>query len=484
VPDDAILVHVAWGRGDGTFETSTHIDAGEPLTDVVAADLDGDGACDLLATSIEDEPHLAARLGHGDGTFAAAVVSPASFAEQVLAADATGDGLPDALAISPQSTGGAMLLVGAGDGTFSGRTPVVQGDVRDAAFGDVNADGVLDLALSQPDKQAVTLLRGVGDGTFLAEPELPVGADAGGLELADVTSDGIGDVAVTRQEGASLLVYPLTMAFGSGAPLELATGQAPYDVVATDLDGDGDLDLAATCGDFDYTTHDTVVTVHFVETGSFGPAVDWVAESSGGEVSASDFDRDGITDLLVMARKVAGVPVVPLEVLHGGPAGQQGDRVAMRVNDQLAGAAAADFDGNGYPDLAMALANEPELRIAFDRAVDWMTLGFAVPAPEGVPYLEAAGAPVPGAPVSVTATATLPGQAGLLVIGLDAPFAPLAGGFLVPSVDAVIPVQSGSALAGRWPAGLTPGTAVYLQAWFVSAVGPPSATNALVTLAQ
>jgi hypothetical protein len=484
VPFSAILVDIAWGRGDGTFETSTHMDAGELLTDVAAADLDGNGACDVLATSIDTAPHLAARLGHGDGTFADPIISPATFADDVLAADATGDGLPDVLATSAQSTGGAMLLVGTGDGTFSGRTPVAQGDVRDAAFGDVNADGVLDLALCQPDQQVVTLLRGVGDGTFVAEPGLPVGADAGGMALADVTSDGIPDIAVTEQGAALLLVYPLTIAFGSGTPVALATGHEPQEVVAADLDGDGDLDLATSCGDLEYTTKDTVVTVHFGEAGDFGPAVAWVAETSGREVAASDLDRDGIPDLIVTARAEPEIPDVPLEVLHGGPAGSQGDRVAMRVNGQLAGVAAADFDGNGHVDLVMALADEPELRIALDRAGNWTTLGYAVPAAEGVPDLAGTGAPVPSKPVSVTATTPSPGQAGLLFIGLDASFAPLAGGFLVPSVDALVPLQSGGALAGRWPAGLPIGTAVYFQAWFVSAGGSLTATNALVTIAQ
>jgi FG-GAP-like repeat len=226
------------------------------------------------------------------------------------------------------------------------------------------------------------------------------------------------------------------------------------------------------------------VTVHFGEAGNFGPGVDWVAELSGGDVTASDLDRDGIPDLVVTARTQSGIPDVPLEVLHGGPAGTQGERVAMRVNDQLAGVAAVDFDGNGYVDLVMALADEPELRIALDRAVDWMTLGHAVPAADGVPDLEGTGAPVAGQPVSMTATTASPGQAGLLFVGLDASFAPLAGGFLVPSVDAVIPVLSGGALVGRWPAGLEIGTAVYFQAWFVSAAGSPTATNALVTIAQ
>src|SRR5262249_36069028 len=75
--------------------------------------------------------------------------------------------------------------------------------------------------------------------------------------------------------------------------------------------------------------------------------------------------------------------------------------------------------------------------------------------------------------------------AGFLIVGFAAPFASFAGGVLVPSPDAAVPIMADLPLSARWPKGIPAGTPLYLQAWFKSlATGEFSATNALVTIPQ
>jgi hypothetical protein len=487
-------LEVAYGNGDGTFSVSDSVETGATLADLVVADLDADGASDLLATSTAGSPQLLVHLGSGDGGFATMQqASPTTFAARVLAADLTGDGLSDAFTFSPEAGDHGELLIGQGDGTFASASAVSNDPVRDAAIGDYDADGQLDVACSQPDVQLVSLWTSSGAGTLVSTGSLPVSADIGGMALADVTGDGAADVLVTHELGASVLVFPSVGSVGAVTPIELTTNPFPHAVMSVDLDSDGNIDVAAACGSTGSQATDRAVSVHRSQGGgSFGEVETWPADVAAGQMVTGDFDRDGWPDLVLatldepfLQEWPGDLQEIPVEILHGASGGLPGQRVGVRSGGTPVGVAVADFDGNGHPDLAVALADQPHVRVHLSRAAVWSTLGQALPSSEGVPLLTGAGEPVPDQLATVTASLAPAPAAGVLIVGFQAPFASFAGGVLVPSPDAAVPIVADLPLSARWPKGIPAGTPVYLQAWFQSlATGEVSASNALVTIAQ
>ncbi len=99
LPDGGYLETARFATGDFPFR-------------VVAGDLDGDGADDLVVANLLSWNFTVA-WGAGDGTFpATGTLSPLSMIEDVALADLNGDGLPDIVAVNGQSALFTMLNIG------------------------------------------------------------------------------------------------------------------------------------------------------------------------------------------------------------------------------------------------------------------------------------------------------------------------------------------------------------------------------------
>jgi hypothetical protein len=230
--------------------------AGGETSSLAVADLDGDGALDVIATD-PTTSEASVLLGNGDGTLGAArqlpivdpgtIEPPAPFS--VAVGDLDGDGVPDA-AIADNANDHLVIELGNGDGTFRrGATPAIDGT---APFGviahDLDGDGRLDLIIADRGSDDVNVLRGRGDGTFDAPIVVSTGAGTGPYDVttADVDLDGVPDLIT-----ADYLTGSATVLRGIGhakfaKPIDAGpTGAYCYSVVAGDLDGDGKPDLAA-----------------------------------------------------------------------------------------------------------------------------------------------------------------------------------------------------------------------------------------------
>jgi hypothetical protein len=142
-------VLIALGKGDGTFGSATQVGSfvpGGSYNDILAADLDGDGASDLVASSPAAK-NIAVLLGHGDGSFRLKETISTD-ANSVAVADFNGDHRPDLAYISTESgTFAASVRLKNGDGTLGAFVGLAS-----AAFAvtvaDVNGDGKPDLIAS------------------------------------------------------------------------------------------------------------------------------------------------------------------------------------------------------------------------------------------------------------------------------------------------------------------------------------------------
>ena len=117
-------------------------------------------------------------------------------------------------------------------------------------------------------------------------------------------------------------------------------------------------------------------------------------------------------------------------------------------------------------------------------------LGFGLSGQFGfTPLLEGEGTLQAGETVTLTVSKCAKSSFAHLVIGTSTVFAPLFGGTLVPSPERIlanVPTRKGLIiLEGPWPAGVPPGTEVFMQWWVLDSQAAQgySASNALVATA-
>ncbi|MFC1481987.1 FG-GAP-like repeat-containing protein [Candidatus Neomarinimicrobiota bacterium] len=287
-------VSVLLNNGDGTFKPAVNYSVGTGPTFVIIADLDGDDTPDL-AVSNGTSGNISVLLGNGNGTFATAVPYGAGSTPWSLdAADLDGDADVDLVAANSASANLSVLL-NDGTGTFASAVNYQVGlDPRLVQAADLNGDGTLDLAVTNSGDGNVSVLLGSGTGTFAAAANHPAGSAPWSLEVIDLNVDGDLDL-VTANSGSGNLSVLLGGGDGTFAtPVNYGAGSRPYSVIASDLDGDGDSDLAAA----NFLTNNVSVLANNGD-GTFATTMNYGVGTGTYCVTAVDLDGDGDNDLAV-----------------------------------------------------------------------------------------------------------------------------------------------------------------------------------------
>jgi hypothetical protein len=167
-----------------------------------------------------------------------------------VAADLDGDGDQD-LAVANQGSGDVTILKNKGNGDFVEpvTSPEISGSIPAAIVaGDWDNDTDQDLAVANFGSASVTILRNTGSGNFVQPASSPESVGGGPDELVadDLDGDLDLDLAVANSSTGNVTIL---FSLGGGDFHEPASspepsGGGPRGIAAGDLDADGDADLA------------------------------------------------------------------------------------------------------------------------------------------------------------------------------------------------------------------------------------------------
>ncbi|MBI3818470.1 MAG: VCBS repeat-containing protein [Planctomycetes bacterium] len=300
------VVDVIRGVGNGQLEFNSILQFGSLISSAAYGDLNHDGYPDaalgtgFLGVNIALQTSLNDALGHfySVNNYFSQTYSPAF----VCIADYNEDGNNDVLAIQNQS---AKLFVGDGSGGLASQTPIATpniGAIAGAETGDFNNDGRTDCLVTSGSNN-IYLLAGDGSGNFSWSSAGVTGAVLAAMatRAADMSGDGVLDLAVTTYTGFAAAVSDGSGMFPNNA--NIVTSVVNVQALALgDWNGDGFVDAAVIDYGSTSATPKKLILVNNLSGTGLGAGPIYSITGRGDDVAASDLDGDGIVDIVIASQ--------------------------------------------------------------------------------------------------------------------------------------------------------------------------------------
>jgi hypothetical protein len=213
------------------------------------ADMDGDGALDVVLSNDAPDPKLI-YLNDGKGHFheGSSYGQPDWPTRHATVADLNGDKLPDIVVANRSEAVGNFICLNRGGGQFG--PDCIQFSTESATTitaADFNRDGLIDLAVPYRNGgQSYVYLAGP-DARFSSSRRIPFGppnATIRMVEAADLNRDGLLDIVAIDDEHRDVAAYlgRKNGAFSSAVAIDNGP-VTPYALAVSDLNADGKIDI-------------------------------------------------------------------------------------------------------------------------------------------------------------------------------------------------------------------------------------------------
>lgn len=289
---------VMLGNGNGTFQVPNTtpipgLAATSTVGQILLKDVNRDGKLDV---AIATDQGVAIFLNNGAGGFVqSAVLDPTTSIANIAVVDMNGDGIPDVIATentvdaNGNPTGSVISALGNGDGTFQ---PVVvvaglSGPPTGLAIADLNHDNRLDIIVSN-----------ISSTTGTGGPFIPPNPCTGRICLPQDVPTGSGGGTIIQVPG-SIYVIMQQPGFIFSTPSRVPSDPNPGFVIAADLDGDGNPDLAEAPTDLS-----SISLFRGNGDGTFAASTSISLPSPGAEIGTAKLTNTAALDLFASDRTV------------------------------------------------------------------------------------------------------------------------------------------------------------------------------------
>jgi hypothetical protein len=281
-----------------------------------------------------------------------------------IAADLNGDSRPD---LAGAGGNDVSVMLGNGDGTFRAKTDFPIGTQTQAvAAGDFNSDGRVDLVVTLNTPQlSLALLTGTGTGTFNGPTFFPntSGFDSHAIVATDLNGDGRLDLVVMHSiacfTAPCRAARSITILLGNGngtfqTPSEIDVGTGPNSMAVVDLNRDGIKDVAIGGGNTELSILLGVGNGTFVRQSVVTLVPGGDLFSACNDIGVGDLNRDSIQDLVVPLGNGEGNAIL---IGNGNGTFQVRSRIQIDETFAPLHVAVADYNRDGLLDIARTMGD-------------------------------------------------------------------------------------------------------------------------------